>query len=230
MKPTLLAQPYAHWIADILTRFEDGKPLTCDQLNFLISHEKTLSNHALDLVLKYYLSSQHKEADKSLSFTIPTERIDHFQAHELRDAVKNLLKHELTHVDLKMSLDQFLQFKAVGLHELIFWHGPQFLSRTCAFPGAVPLVLYLQWGKLFGVVKLNSVVENFTLDGNILIYFEDMDDRNLNKCVLDYAQTHKIEYKPALIHTPEETLIDQPLHHLPTPRPGIYEMISKVTD
>ena len=55
--PTLIAQPYAHWIADILARFEDGKPLSSDQLNFLISHEKTLCSHALDLVMKYYLST-----------------------------------------------------------------------------------------------------------------------------------------------------------------------------
>lgn len=222
--PTLIAQPFAHWIADILARFEDGKPLTCDQLNFLISHEKTLSSHALDLVIKYYLGSRLHNPDKSLSFTIPKEKIKHANAHEIRDAVANLLKYHLSHIDLKMTAEQFFQLKAAGFREIIFWHGPQFLTRTSQFNNAAPLIFYFQWGKLFGVVKMNAHVDQFDLDGNVLIYFEDMDLRSLNQCILDYAAktclqpSHHIQ--PA--HTDILTLEDAP--HSTLPRPSLYQM------
>lgn len=192
--PALIAQPYAHWIADILARFEDGKPLSNEQLNFLMSHDKTLSSYALDSVIKYYLSAHH-EPDKHLSFTLPVEKINKVNAHDIRDVVLNVLHHQLSHVDLKMSVDQFLQFKSVGFHELIFWHGPQFLSRTMPFPNGIPLVLYFQWGKLFGVVKLNSRVNSFIMDGNVLIYFEEINNRSLNQCVLDYSKKNGMNYE-----------------------------------
>lgn len=221
MNPSLIAQPYAHFIADILARFEDGKPLSSDQLNFLNSHEKTLSSHALDLVIKYYLRAHQNDPDKSLEFTIPKNKVTQIQAEEIRDVVKNLLHHELTHVDLKMSVDQFLQFKAVGFHELIFWHGPQFLSRTSPFLQATPYVLYFQWGKLFGVVKLNTHVENLTLDGNVLIYLEDMNVRDLNQCILDYSKRHQIRYTPHPTPRLDETPTVSFSH---TPRLKIYEV------
>ncbi len=219
--PALIPQPYAHWIANILARFEDGKPLSSDQLNFLISHENTLCSHALDLVIKYYLSSHHSP-DKHLSFTVPAERIDRLNAHEIRDAVENLLHYELSHVDLKMSAEQFLKFKAVGFHELIFWHGPQFLSQTMPFPNASPLVLYFQWGKLFGVVKLNAHMDNFIMDGNVLIYFEDINDRSLNQCVLDYTKNHKIihDFSPKELDLSCVKTSDQQLSFLPRSRFG----------
>lgn len=218
--PALIAQPYAHWIADILARFEDGKPLSSDQLNFLVSHEKTLCNHALDLVIKYYLSSHHSP-DKHLSFTVPAEKINRVNSHEIRDAVENLLHQELSHIDLKMSVDQFLQFKAVGFHELIFWHGPQFLSRTMQFSNSAPLVLYLQWGKLFGVVKLNAHMDSFVMDGNVLIYFEDVNRRSLNQCVLDYSKKHEIKHELSLENKVDISCIktpEQQLSFLPRPK------------
>lgn len=220
MNPSLIAQPYAHWIADILERFEDGKPLTNDQLNFLLSHEKTLSNHALDLVIKYYLSSHKNNPTKFLSFTMPKGKINSINAHEVRDAVENLLNYNLSHIDLRMSADQFLQFKAVGFNELIFWHGPRFFSHL--HPNATPLVLYFQWGKLFGVVKLNAHVDHFTLDGNVLIYFEEMNLRSLNQCILDYTKSNKIEHTISL--QPEIDFSIPEDRELNSPKPRIYQI------
>lgn len=222
-RPALLAQPYAHWIADILARFEDGKPLTSDQLNFLISHEKTLSNHALDTVIKYYLNSK-KGADKFLSFTIPKNKIQLVKAHEIRDAVENLLKLHLSHIDLQMTLEQFLQLKASGFKELIFWHGPHFLSESSPFSKLTPHILYFQWGKLFGVVKVHGYVPNYQLDANVLIFFEEMDKRSLNQCVLDYVKNHKLDHIITLQNSPTPAPVNETHYHLPSPRPSIYEI------
>lgn len=220
--PSLIALPFAHWIADILNRFEDGKPLNSDQLNFLLRHEKTLETHSLDLVFKYYLGAHKTAPTQALPFTLPNFKLDTNSVHQIKNTIQTLLNKNLKHVDLKMSMEQFLQFKAVGIHELVYWHGPQFLSQTTPFPGAAPQVIYLQWGKLFGVVKLNNLVESHILDGNLLIYFEDMDLRSLNQCVLDYTSHHKLELEPQLQFV--QKLEEAPLQHhtLPTPTPNFY--------
>ncbi len=229
MKPSLIAEPYAHYIADILMKFENGKPLTNDQLNFLISHEKTLSNYALDLVIKYYLTAHQKTPDKSLSFTIPQEEIDRENVISIRDAVQNLLSRNLTHIDLKMTFTQFLQFKKVGLHELVYWHGPQFLSRTFPYLRALPKIVYVQWGKLFGVINLFNPEGKVILNGDVLMYFEERNERSLTKCILDYSDTHKIEYRlantPTPVDAPEPILINAPLHLTPNLSHKLYEIL-----
>lgn len=226
LKNELIAQPYAHWIADILHRFEDGKPLSSDQLNFLLTHEKSLGSHALDLVIKYYLSAHKNNPDKSLEFTIPSEKLDQFNFHQLKEVVHNLLEHNLSHVDLNMSLEQFKQFKVAGLHEIIYWHGPQFLTRALPSHNMLPRVIYLQLGQYFGVVTIKAVVERLVFSGNVNIYFEYINDRSLNQCILDYAKKHALEEKlrleHSLTHPTHEELIDQPLHRLPSPKYGIY--------
>jgi hypothetical protein len=234
IKPLLTPQPYELWIANILARFEDGKPLTSEQLNFLLTHEKSLGSHALDLVIKYYLTAHQHEHGKSLAFTIPKEKVDSLTLHELHATVENLLNHNLSHIDLKMTLEQFLQFKAAGVHELHIWHGPQFLSRAIAFPQMMPQAIYLQWGKLFGVVKLNSHVENFDLDGYALIYLEDMSERNILTCVREYAKKYKIEPpltpQNTLTETPQEKLVERPTNWPPTLKPGMYHPSDKEDD
>jgi hypothetical protein len=106
-----------------------------------------------------------------------------------------------------MSLDQFMQFKAAGLHEITYWHGPQFLSRSLPSPHNLPRVIYFQLGQLFGVVRIKSFVERLVFSGNVSIYFEYLNDRHLNKCVLDYAKNHKLEeelnLKNRLVFTPD---------------------------
>ncbi len=218
--PQLLHQPYANSIAAILHRFEDGKPLNSEQLNFLLRNEKILINHDLDLVFKYYLKQHTQTPTHDLPLTLPHIKLDLQNTHQIKDAVNTLLKEKLTHVDLHMTVDQYLQFKAVGIHELIYWHGPQFLSRTSPFPTATPQVVYIQWGKLFGVVKMNTLDNSYILDGNVLVYFEDMQLRSLNQCVLDYMQHHKLELKPEPQHalTLEETPLA--IHHPPSPKPS----------
>ncbi len=231
MQPALLTYPYNQLVTNILAKFENGKPLSTEELHFLWRHEKTLNHHALDLVIKYYLRGHHNRPDKSISFTIDPKKLDKLTVHELRDIVENLLKQHLSHVDLNMSVDQFLQFKSVGFHELLFWHGPQFLSRSLfSYQNAIPQVLYFQWGKLFGVVKLNSLVDHYVLDGNVLIYFEDMSQRSLNQCVLDYIKTNHMDLTLKLEKTLDQAIQvvpDQEHFFSPTLKPQMYEIPSR---
>lgn len=231
MKPRIINQPFPHWIADILEKFENGQPLSSDQLNFLMMHEKTLGSHELDLVIKYYLSSHAKDTAKTLSFTLPTAKIDSNNLSEVHNAVENLLQHGISHVDLQISAEQFMQFKAAGFNELVFWHAPQFLSRTWPVPGITPMTLYFQWGKLFGVVKLNEFDNNFILDGNVLIFFEDLNLRSVNQCVLDYTKHHKIDLTPQSKQEMNLSLEkNQERSDLLSPRPGFSKNSSEDKD
>lgn len=194
MRPSLLAQPHANYVSHILRSFEGGKPLSCDQLNFLATHEKILSTHGLDSVIKYYLKSYHDKQKADLSFRFPKQKINQVTTRQIKQTIQTLLKSKLDHVDLKMTLEQFAQFKYVGINELIFWHGNQFLTGAPFQPGGIPYIIYFQWGNLFGVVKFQILPEEKALKGNVLIYFEDMSNRNLYECVKEYEHKLKDEF------------------------------------
>lgn len=233
--PSLIPQPHDRWIANILELFEDGKPLSSEQLNFLLQNEKILKKHELDLVFKYYLRAHSDQPDQEVAFTLPPEKLNIDTLHEVRETIEVLLDDSITHIDLKMTLDQFMQFKSTCRNEMVIWHGPKFMPRTFAFPNATPRIIYIQWGKLFGVVKLHMYADNMLYDGYLLVYFEDMTLRSLNQCVLDYAQHHKLELtqsnqKQLLeIPFPHLSLHQEQEHHhsLPTPRPGFCIIGSK---
>lgn len=196
MKPAFKATPIFNQFSQILHKFEDGIPLLCDELNFLSRYEKALSSHGLDPVIKYYLKYLHDHPKQKLTFTLPPKVINENALHEIQSSIQTLLKNNLSHLDLKMSQDQFLKFKHVGYKELHFWSTKQLLAGV-PFPFyGLPRFLYLQWGKLFGVVQL-TFKNNLELDGDVLVYFEDIGARNLYQCIAEYTKN----YENPLTHT-----------------------------
>lgn len=190
MRPTLILQPTHTTSTDILKCFLSGKPLSSEQIHFLDWHQKQLSNPAFDPIIKYYLqTSKNQRVYYKSSFLLPHEKIDAHTLQELRKRLNAFLLKDYHHVMVHFTPKQFLEFKAVGVQELIFWHGNQFLTGAPFFPGGIPPVIFFQWGNLFGVVKYLALVEEKALKANVLIYFEDMQDRNFEQCVLDYKRT-----------------------------------------
>src|SRR3990167_4377787 len=232
MKPSLLNEPYASRFSDILRCFENGKPLSSEQIHFLARYEKLLSSYKLDPVLRYYLKSQHYLAKKLPAITFSDTRFTHLSVQHIKQQVTQVLKENLSHVDLKMTPEQFAQFRLLSIHELIFWHGNQFLTGAPFYPGGIPHVIYFQWGNLFGIVKMNVLSEERALRGNILIYFEDMHDRSLYACVKEYAHKEREELKleESLIQQQQEEFIltDQPQYS--SPRPGASPVIVEIED
>lgn len=225
MKPTLIEQPYGSYLSNILKTFESGKPLSPDQLNFLASHEKILSSYAFDPVIKYYLKGYHDKAKNELIFSLSNRQLTQLSAEHIKQYIQGLLNKNLTHVDLKMTLSQFQHFKAIGINELIFWHGNQFLTNAPFYPGGIPYVIYVQWGNLFGVVNLRFSFDEKALKGKVNIYLEDMKARTLYQCVKDYSHRMRIELSQQknIIETDreEEILAQRPS---PTLKPYFYEI------
>ena len=228
MKPSLLAEPYANQVSAILNRFENAQPLSCDQLNFLSRHEKILSRYALDQAVKYYLKSYKNKLDKTLLLDFPKQALNQLSVHKIKQAVLNLLKNNVSHVDVQMTLEQFLQFKTIGIKELIFWHGNQFLTGAPFYPGGIPHVVYFQWGNLFGIVKLYIFPDEKIVRGNVLIDFETMLDRDLNQCVMEYMKVLENKQDQQnqfdLEHRFEEQTAVQSTYKTPTLKPVFFEI------
>lgn len=203
MKPILTNKINSSYISDILKTFENDKPLSGEQINFLARHEKVLSSYALDPVISYYLKPN--KAKKELMFDLAEKKITALTLQHIKQHVQQLLTSNLDHVDLKMTLDQFQHFKTIGIHELIFWHGNQFLTGAPFFPGGIPHLIYVQWGDLFGVVKLQLISAEKKLKGHVRLYLETRKERTLYQCIKDYSHHMKLTLNNQNIPTDKES-------------------------
>lgn len=190
-KPQLILQPYHASTVDLLKCFAQGTPLSCDQLNFVEWHQQQLNSAEFDPVYKYYIESAKKKHAVSKSFILSEQ----FNAESIKQFKKrlNLFLQQKTSVIFSLTQEQFEKFKELNIHELIFLHGDQLLTNAPFIPGGLPPVIYFQWGNLFGVVKYVILAGEKALKANLLIYFEDSQERNLDQCVLDYQNKLKTE-------------------------------------
>jgi len=195
MRPKLILQPIHNSSVDILQSFASGKPLTSDQMRFLEWHQRELSSAEFDPVLKYYLEyyKKHHQKQYQATFLLPHEELNFEDIQRLKKRIKLFIQKNAHRVAIGLSQKQFLKFKEYNAQELIFWHGNQALTGAPYLPGGIPPVIFFQWGNLFGIVKYLILAEEKALRSNILIYFEDMADRYLEQCVIDYQQKIKEE-------------------------------------
>ena len=224
IRPALILQPIHDSSADILRSFALSKPLTNEQLNLLNWHQKQLSNTSFDPVLKYYLEYTKKHPNKANpTFLLPHTEFQPSDIPLLKNRINLFLNKNPGRVAIQLTQQQFLQLKDYTIQELIYWHGNQFLTGAPFYPGGIPPVIFFQWGNLFGIVKYLVLAEEKALKGNILIYFEDMQDRELNQCVLGYNDQLKNEIKlqNEILHENklEESAFDKFLIKTPTLRP-----------
>ncbi len=216
MKPTLIEQPFDSYLSSILKTFENDKPLSADQINFITQHEKLLSSFAVDPVIRHYLKVQRERRGKAMSFALTQEKLNEPVLKRIKAYVQQLLQQRLTHIDLNMSVKQFQHFKRVGVHELIFWHGNQFLTGAPFFLGGIPHIIYMQWGNLFGIVKLQLSFNELQLQGQVHIDLVDRKNRSLYECVKAYSEELKLAPP---IPTHEQRIQETPEPHTtPTPQ------------
>jgi len=223
MQPLIELKNFPHECTNILKLFEEGKPLSSAQLNFLQRHEKSLSSSTLDPVLKYYLMEHKRHPHKILPLELPKHNLTDAGFQQVKHNIHTLLSHHLSHVDLEMSNEQFLKFKSLGLHEIVFWHGNSLMPGTVFHHGGAPYRLYFQWGRLFGVVKFHILSCGKTVEGKVIIYLENMYERNLLECIKSYSQQLKERQKydntQKLIHPPQLEPLARQIK-LPRPMPG----------
>src|SRR3990167_1622086 len=196
IRQALILQQIHNSSADILRCFSMGKPLSSEQLHLLDWHQKQLSHASFDPVLKYYLERSKKQQKQyKTTFLLPHEEFKPDDILPLKKRINLFLQKNANRVVIELTQQQFLQFKEYTIPELIFWHGNQFLTGSPFYPGCIPPVIFFQWGNLFGIVKYLVLAGEKALKGNILIYFEDMQDRDVDQCVLNYDKQIQDELK-----------------------------------
>lgn len=198
MKQKLKNKPDHYTYRDLMMCFQGGTPLSCEQLNFLSRHEKTLSSHGLDPVLKYYLKpykkkAEQKEEEKKKHELISAASLGHRELALLKKRLDTMVKAPTDHVILSMTPEQFEELKTYSVPELILYHGNQFLTGAPHIIGGIPYTIFFQWGNLFGVAKYVIMAEEKALKSNLLIYVEDMQDRAINQCVKDYNKHQTLD-------------------------------------
>lgn len=195
LNPKLILQPIHNTTADILKCFSLGVPLSCDQLNFVASHQHQLSSHEFDPVYQYYIESAKNKHKNSGSFLLSSELLTTESMKKLKQRLSLFLQKKSSHVLIGLTHDQFLKFRELNINELIFWHGNQYLTGAPFFPGGLPPVIYFQWGNLFGILLHTFSANALELKPKAIIHFEDRFERNLEQCVDDYQKTMKNELK-----------------------------------
>lgn len=214
IKPGLKNNPNSYTYTQLLVNFADGKPIAPDLVNFLYRHEKILSCYALDPALKYYLKPYHRKAAESHhSFLLPHEKLNPNEVTQLKRRLDIFLKSQGSHVEFRLTPEEFTLLKQAGYPELILYHGNQFLTGAPFHPGGIPHIIFFQWGNSFGVAKYVVMAEEKSLKSNVLIYFEDMQDRYLDQCVKDYIHKHQLELRAESTQLQQQLTAPKEMHH-----------------
>lgn len=199
MKPKLENKPNNYKLHELLVNFQNGVPLTPNQLNFIYRHEKALSALGLDPVLKYYLKHFYNQASDHQSFLMHRENFNAKAAKELKRRLSLLLqgaKNKKERIKLKLTAKQFQELKNSAYPALIFYHGNHMMTGAPFYLGGIPHVVFFQWGNLFGVAKYVVLAEEKALRSNLMVHFELIHERTLSECVKDFNHDMRHELKP----------------------------------
>lgn len=156
-----------------------------------------------------------------IAFTFKNEHIDAVTVKELYQQLSLKLLHSSEGLELELTPEQFAQIRP-SISHLMYFHGNQTLTSAPYFMGGIANIVLFQWGNLFGVAKFTASPSEKAIIGNLLIYFEDLEDRTMEECVFEYQQQHGQLIKeltaPALI-MPEP--IPVPTTVIETPEPSL---------
>lgn len=174
-----------------------------------------------DPVFQQYTMVHHdykKELSTTTSFLLPEEKINRKSITSLQKRLDVMLSQNPKHaVEIPVTQKKLLQFVKYTIQDLIFWRGNHFLTGDPFYPGGIPPLIHFQWGNYFGIVKYTVIAGEKAVMGNYLLYFEEMGERDLEQCILEYQKHKKEELRAANKNTfrPSNTEIITPHHSKP---------------
>lgn len=201
---SLQFRPSSGSFAKILAAFNNGQPLSCDQLNYLRQYRCKMSQSLTDTLCRYYKIDNQQASLPPRSATTSMNKKQQRIAKFKEEVTTALRKNETYRI--AFTLKKYQQFRALLLNELIFLHGNHTLTGAPFFAGGVPHIQLFQWGNFFGIVKYEEILGETATDANILIYFEEKSDRTvaevIHECQVcqeiishDAQSQHKIKRK-----------------------------------
>ena len=117
-KPQLLLQPVQNSTADILKCFTLGKPLSCDQINFVAWHQKQLSSAEFDPVYKYYIETAKKRHEQGSTFLLSAKELNADAAKQFKKRLSLLLEKRTSSVHISLTPEQFSKFRALNFNRI----------------------------------------------------------------------------------------------------------------
>lgn len=187
-QPSLILQPCQNSYADILLAFQSGKPLTVDQLNFLLWHARQLSTAHLDPVLKYYKIGQHRHYHSCIhSFLVADELDNKESTHRFQEKLESILQEQHHGIMAKFSLTQFEHLMAVEhIPHLVYFDGNRIVVESPLIRGKKAHAYFFQWGSIIGIVRYEIVREAPISETNAIVYFEERRKRELTEFIHDF--------------------------------------------
>ena len=188
-----------HTPVSLVNLYREGKPIPHNlyfRLRDLLNHpdfskERYVAGKLIDANKFYEELKKHAElqkkkyTDKSRHFILNKPLKDHVDIKDFYRRLYLMLQNRGNGITLAISREEFAKMSP-GFNEMVYYYGNQILTGAPYIIGGLPHTDFFQWGNLYGVVKYHELVEEKSLKANLMIYFEDMGDRNLQECIKDY--------------------------------------------
>jgi hypothetical protein len=233
------ATSFAHILANL---HRQGKPIPPKWLDSTIRNERLFSTLALsakygpiEREIECALYDFHKitkagkfpvqkllENSKRVVFTFTNAAIDAVTVKALYQQLQQKIAQRNKGIELTLTPQQFAEIRPSITH-LMYLHGNQTLTGAPYFIGGVPHVFFFQWGNLLGVARYTAAPSEKVVP-DLLIYFEDLEERTLEEAMQEYQKQHpqfiKTITAPELIMpqpTPAPRAIYAPDQHIHVP-------------
>lgn len=219
MKPVLAYKPEDYAFKSMLLQFQDGKPLSCDQLNFLYRYEHLLSqtHPALDAVCRYYLK-QYKQhsitpsekplavaVHPTLKFALPTSQWNKDDVGMFKENLEQAFKKgDIAQLEMLLTPEAFNKVRTLTFDKMVYLHGYRLSMHESFFPGWYPYSMYFTWSDMFGAAKYDLSAELGLTKTVVTLHLEPRHNRPLEECVQDYLIKNHLSFKPAVTPQPKE--------------------------
>lgn len=191
-KPTLMLQPCHNSYASILHAFQQGKPLTNEQLNFLLWHARQLSNAHFDPILRIYKIGQSCVH----SFLVADELNTQESTHRFKDKLEALLREQQHGVMTQFTLNQFEHLIAIEhIPHFVYFDGNRIVVDSPIFRGKKVHACFFQWGNIIGIVRFEVTRDAPIIDTNAYVYFEERNKRELTEFIHDFYLKYNADFE-----------------------------------
>ncbi len=187
MNTSMQLTPSCSSFNKIITAFNNGRSLSCDQINYLRQYRAHINHPLADTLYRYFKIDDRRKISRRSNMKQRKLNPD-----QLKDEIATALHRKHSHT-IAFTRKHYLQFRALLMNELIFLHGNHTLTGAPFFAGGVPHTQLFQWGNLFGIVKYEEILGETATDANILIHFEEKSDRTLAEILHDCEIKHEVE-------------------------------------
>lgn len=192
LKPTLMLQPCHESYAAILHAFQQGKPLSEEQLNFLLWHARQLSDAHFDPILRDY------KIGKSCvhSFLVADELDTPESVSRFREKLEALLREQQHGVMTQFTLSQLNHLIAIEhIPHFIYFDGNRIVVDSPIFRGKKVHACFFKWGNIIGIVRYEVVRDAPLSETHAFVYFAESKKKELTEFIHDFYLKYNADFE-----------------------------------